>query len=154
MLELYIPSLAELCFKQRMLADGATMSYNHAYGGAVSFPEEAWAAWYDRWIVFTGGKRFYRYLKNEKGEFIGEIAYHYDENTGGHLADVLILAEYRGRGYGGEALDLLCLAAKENGLTELYDTIAADNPAKAMFFKRGFSLISRTDEYVLIRKEL
>ena len=48
--------------------------------GAGQFPlgEDKWRGWYDCWIADPDGKRYYRYLKNEDGQFVGEIAYHYD----------------------------------------------------------------------------
>ena len=154
MITLYKPEYEDLRFRQTMLADAETMSYNHAWGGTVEFPETDWAEWYDRWIVRTEGRRFYRYLKNESGEFVGEAAYHYDPELGCHVADVIVYAKYRGRGYGGQALDLLCLAAKENGLSVLYDNIAADNPATGFFLRRGFTEEYRTDEIIMLNKVL
>lgn len=150
----HTPEYTELWFKQQMLADEATMSYNHAYGGTISFPEEKWQAWYDRWIVHPEGKRYYRYLKNEDGAFIGEMAYHYDEEIDGYIADVIIFAPYRGKGYGSEALELLCAAARENGISELYDDIATDNPAIELFRRHGFVEECRTKDTILLKKTL
>ena len=100
------------------------------------------------------GKRYYRYLKNEDGQFVGEIAYHYDAEMQQEIANVMIYAKYRRRGYGGEALDLLCSAAKSNGVSVLYDDIAIDNPAVSLFLKHGFLEESRTEEIILLKKEL
>ena len=44
---LYTPSLENLWFRQKMMADEETMSYNHAWGGTIPFPKEAWHGWYD-----------------------------------------------------------------------------------------------------------
>lgn len=44
---LYTPSLEDLWFRQKMMADEETMSYNHAWGGTIPFPKEAWHGWYD-----------------------------------------------------------------------------------------------------------
>lgn len=152
MLELYKPALQDLWFKETMLSDAQTMSYNHAYGGIVPFPKENWASWYDRWLMDPHGKRFYRYVK-ENQTFIAEVAYHFDEERQIYLTDVIVYAPYRGKGYGQTALALLCAAAKENGIKELYDDIAADNPSVALFLKCGFREVSRTDECVLVRKD-
>jgi len=70
------------------------------------------------------------------------------------IANVMIYAKYRRRGYGGEALDLLCSAAKSNGVSVLYDDIAIDNPAVSLFLKHGFVEESRTEEIILLKKEL
>ncbi len=154
MITLYTPSLDDLWFRQEMMADPATMSYNRAWGGTIPFPEEKWRCWYDRWIVNHENKRFYRYLKDNSGRFVGEIAYHYDDERDIFLADIIIHAPYRGRGYGGIGLELLCDAAKKNVIDILYDDIAADNPAAGMFLKHGFVEEFRTEEMIMLRKEL
>ena len=37
MIELYKPTIDDLWFRERFLADEATMSYNHAWGGTNPF---------------------------------------------------------------------------------------------------------------------
>ena len=77
---LYTPKPEDLWFRKMFMADEATMSYNHNWGGTIPFPEEQWQDWYDYWIANPEGKRFYKYLQEEStGEFVGEIAYHFDE---------------------------------------------------------------------------
>ena len=118
MIEAYLPRPDELWFRRKMLADEATMAYNRAYGGTVDFPEERWPDWYGRWVAHPEG-RYYRYLRESaSGEFVGEIAYHFDGEK--YLADVIVYAPYRRRGYGAAGLALLCAAAKENGVGVLY----------------------------------
>ena len=150
----YKPSLDDLWFRQTMLADPETMSYNHAWGGTIPFPEQEWKDWYDFWITNHENRRFYRYLKNPADRFVGEIACHCDERRGIFLADVIIYAPCRGIGYGGRGLDLLCDAAKKNGIPALYDDIAVDNPAAALFLKHGFEEEYRTEEIIMLRKIL
>lgn len=154
MLTLYEPTYEDLWFRQTMLADEATMSYNRAWGGTIPWPKEKWAGWYEYWILQHAGKRYYRYLKNKDGQFVGEIAYHYDDDIGHEIANVIIYAPYRRKGYGGEALDLLCSAAKSSGVAVLYDDIAIDNPAIKLFLNHGFTEERRTDEKVYLRKAL
>ena len=115
MLELYTPAIEELWFKAQMMGDEQTMSYNHASGGTIPFPETCWPVWHSRWIINHENKRFYRYIKVNH-EFIGEVAYHLDEERQIYLANVIIHAPHRKKGYGHKALTLLCNAAKENGL--------------------------------------
>ncbi len=153
-MRLHAPACEELRFRQAMLADEATMAYNRAWGGTIDFPKERWAAWYDRWVAHPDGKRFYRYLRKESGEFVGEIAYHLDEERGVCLADVIVYAPFRGRGYGSEGLRLLCDAARERGVDALYDDIAIDNPAVSLFLKNGFVEQYRTDEIIMLKKAL
>ena len=155
MLKLYVPKLEDLWFRQMFMADEETMSYNHHWGGTIPFTEENWAEWYDYWIVNPEEKRFYRYLQEEfSGEFAGEIAYHFDEEENKYIADVIVYAKYRGKGYGEQGLLLLCEAAKESGVTVLHDNIAIDNPAIKLFLKVGFYEEYRTDEIIMLKKEL
>ena len=155
MIKCYQPALEDLGFRESLLADPDTMSYNNAWGGTIPFPREKWESWYQYWIGNPEGKRFYRYLQDEEtGEFVGEIAWHLDEKRNIHICDVIILARYRNRGYGSEGILLLCEAAKRSGIAILYDDIAADNPSWKLFLKNGFEISSRNENVVMVRKEL
>ena len=155
MIKCYQPALEDLGFRESLLADPDTMSYNNAWGGTIPFPREKWESWYQYWIGNPEGKRFYRYLLDEEtGAFVGEIAWHLDEKRNIHICDVIILARYRNRGYGSEGIRLLCEAAKRSGIAILYDDIAADNPSWKLFLKNGFEISSRDDEVVMVRKVL
>ena len=153
MIEMVVPTLEDMWFREKLLADEETMSYNAAWGGTIRFPRERWHDWYDHWIVNHANKRFYRYLKDESG-FVGEVAYHYDPEYDGCVADVIIFSEFRGKGYGSAGLELLCAAAKENGISVLYDDIAIDNTAVKMFLKQGFYEDYRTNEKIVLKKVL
>lgn len=153
-LTVYKPEYRDLWFRRQMLEDEATMAYNRAWGGTIPFPEEKWADWYDFWLVNTEDKHWYRYVTDENGRFIGEIAYHFDAELGAFTVSVIIFAEYRGRGYGGQALELLLAAAKKNGLDCIYDDIAIDNPAADMFIRHGFAEEYRTAEKIYLKKRL
>ena len=154
MLALYEPKIEDLWFRRQMLADEETMSYNRAWGGTISFPEERWRDWHEAWVGRPEGGRYYRYLTAEDGRFVGEIAYHFDEAFQHYTADVIIYAKERNKGYGGQGLALLCDAAKKNGIGVLYDDIAADNPAIGLFLRRGFTEDARTKDQIILRKEL
>ena len=81
MLALHKPARDELWFRQELLADPATMSYNDAWGGAIAYPEDDWDDWYDHWLACDERLRFYRYLFDaENAEFVGEVAYRYSED--------------------------------------------------------------------------
>lgn len=154
-IELYRPAPEELDFRRRLLSDPATMAYNHAWGGTIDFSRERWADWYARWLEGGAGERFYRYLYcRPTGELVGEAAYHFDEEFGEYLCDVLVSARYRGRGFGRQGLALLCAAAKRNGVKRLVDNIAADNSSVELFRRAGFRERLRTDEYIQMEKEL
>ena len=153
MLQLYKPCLDELWFREQLLADPDTMAYNHAWGGTIPFPHDRWHIWYDQWMHADESERFYRYLLHaETSEFVGEAAYRPED--GRPMVSIIISARYRGRGFGTEALRLLCQAAKERGLTVLYDSIAADNPAVHLFLKNGFVIVNQDEEAILVQKRL
>ena len=154
MISLYEPKYDELWFRKMILADEETMSYNNAWGGTISFPKEKWRDWYDYWIINHDNKRYYRYLKDEDNQFIGETAYHFDEGIQGYIANVIIYTPYRRKGYGKQALNLLCDAAKSNGINTLYDDIAIDNPAIKLFLDNGFIEEYKTKEKIILKKEL
>ena len=148
------PGYRDLWFRQMMLADPETMSYNHSWGGTIDFPEEDWKDWHDFWVVYDEGKRFYRYLADGTGAFLGEVAYHFDERRGIYVADVIIYAPYRRKGFGTLALEYLCRSARKNGVKALYDDIAIDNPGISLFLSHGFSEEYRTQEIIMLKKEL
>ena len=151
----YVPRFRDLWFRKLMLEDTETMSYNHAWGGTIRFPKERWKDWYDGWLEDPDETiRYYRYLTDGTGRFLGEIAYHYSERQGCYMASVIVYAPYRGRGFGSAGLDLLCRAAADNGVDVMYDDIAADNPAISMFLKHGFAEEYRTDEIIMLKKTL
>lgn len=152
MLDLYTPKYQDLWFRKLFMSDEATMSYNHNCGGTIDFPESKWQGWYERWIEKAEDKRFYRYLRNENLEFVGEIAYYYDGER--YIADIIICSKYRGRGYGREGLRLLCDEAKKHGIEELYDDIAIDNSAVNLFLQMGFVEEYRTPEIIMVKKRL
>lgn len=153
MINLYIPKYEDLWFRKMFMSDEETMSYNHAWGGTIDFPEDEWADWYDYWIDNTEGERFYRYIQDsDTEEFLGEAAYHFDGNE--YIADIVVFSKHRGKGFGKEGLRLLCEAAQDAGIESLYDDIAIDNPAISMFLKMGFTEEYRTDEIVMLKKTL
>ena len=153
MITFYIPTTEDLWFREKLLGDAETMSYNHAWGGTIDFPPSRWTQWHRKWIDDQNSHYFYRYLCAE-GEFVGEAAYHFEEERGIWLTDVLIYAPFRGRGYGKEALLLLCETAQSSGIRELCDDIALDNLAAGLFLQCGFEEAFRTGTYVLLRKRL
>ena len=154
MIKLYLPNIDDLWFRQKMLSDEETMSFNHAYDGIIDFPKEKWGKWYNRWVINHENKRFYRYVVDEEKNFVGEVAYHLDEERNIYLANVIIYSTYRRKGYGSQALDLLCKEAKSNGIDVLYDDIASDNPAIEMFIQRGFVVEFATNELIMLKKKL
>jgi RimJ/RimL family protein N-acetyltransferase len=153
-ISLYTPKLDELWFRKEFMSDPDTMSYNNAWGGTIPFPKEDWEAWYNNWVVADDDKHFYRYIKNANGEFVGEVAYHIKGERKMCMADVIIESKYRGKGYGKAALLLLCEQARENGVDCIYDNIAIDNSAVKLFQDVGFIEEYKTEEFILLKKQL
>ena len=142
----YRPQLEDLWFRESLMADPETMSYNNAWGGTIPFPREKWEDWFEFWVE-NPNQRFYRYITSGKSRsFVGEAAYHYDEELQIYLADVIISARCRRKGYGKAGLELLCDAARKAKIPELYDNIAIDNPGINLFVQCGFQEEYRTDE--------
>ncbi len=150
----YKPRLEDLWFRQSLLADPDTMSYNNAWGGTIPFPRVKWAEWYSIWVC-NPNKRFYRYITTGKSRsFVGEAAYHFDPNAGLYLADIIISAKNRRQGFGRTGLLMLCDAAKKEKIPELYDNIAIDNPGISLFLQCGFHEEYRTEEILMLKKQL
>ena len=155
MLKVVKPELEDLWFRESMMADIETMSYNDAWGGTIPFPKEDWEEWYTLWVRNSRQERYYRYLKDDANKvFVGEISYHFDKLRNIYLCDVIIKAEFRRQGFGTQGIQLLCEAAKANGVKALYDDIAADNPSIHLFLKNGFSIEFQNDEIVMVKTVL
>ena len=155
MLKVVKPELEDLWFRESMMADIETMSYNDAWGGTIPFPKEDWEEWYTLWVRNSGQERYYRYLKDDVNKvFVGEISYHLDKLRNIYLCDVIIKAEFRRQGFGTQGIQLLCEAAKANGVEALYDNIAADNPSAHLFLENGFSIEFQNDEILMVKRVL
>ena len=155
MLKVVKPELEDLWFRESMMADIETMSYNDAWGGTIPFPKEDWEEWYTLWVRNSGQERYYRYLKDDANKvFVGEISYYLDKLRNIYLCDVIIKAEFRKQGFGTQGIQLLCEAAKANGVEVLYDDIAADNPSAHLFLKNGFSIEFQNDEILMVKTVL
>lgn len=120
--ELYVPTIEELDYRQGIMADPETMSYNKEYDlgfegyhndtGCIDFPESEWQDWYD-YFVGQEPERFYAYIKRkEDGTFIGEVNVHKSSDDHYDMG-IMIEAKYRGQGYSKEALNLLLRHAFE-----------------------------------------
>lgn len=154
-LTLVKPSYEELLFRQKLLSDEKTMSYNAKWGGIIHFDKERWRNWYTHWVDAPSDKAFYRYLySKELNTYVGEVTYHYDQEFNCYLCDILIMDCFRRRGYGQLGLSLLLKAAKDNGISAIHDNIALDNASINLFLKSGFSEKWRNVDFVMLEKRL
>lgn len=113
-LSLHVPSVEELYYRQRILAQPETMSYNQGYElgldnydnetGCIDFSNEYWSEWYSRWIS-NELERFYAYLIDiRSNDYVGEVSFHYDKSSNSHYIGIVIEAKHRGKGYCSEGL--------------------------------------------------
>lgn len=116
-LTLHIPRLDELDYRQRLMQDPHTMSYNKGYDlafagyhrdtGCIDFPPSEWAGWH-AYFVGQEPKRFYAYvMRLEDGAFLGEVNVHQSGDHPWYEMGIVLEAKYRGQGYADEALRLL-----------------------------------------------
>lgn len=153
---LHKPKFQELSFREEYMQDKDTMSYNNKYGGAVGFPKNKWEEWFKRWMLDESGKHFYRYLLDVKNhQFVGDVAYYLDQSQNIYICSVVVLAKFRGKGYGTQGLKLLFQSAKDNGIKYLYDNIDIDNKSSIRLFKQnGFIEVGNDGKCVMLRKEI
>lgn len=133
-------SLAEMPFRQAMLADPATMAYNAPWApptGCLAFPPQQWGAWLARWTGHAP-ERFCAYLIAPHGQLVGEISWH----DYGEEISTVIHAAYRGKGYGLEGLQLLAeLAFRHPQIACLRNCFeAARTPALVTHRQAGFEI--------------
>ena len=149
MIKLYIPKLEELNYRQHLLSDEVTMSYNKGYDlgisyynkatGCLGFTKEYHQEWYSRWINVDN--RFYAYILDDiNHQFVGEVSFRYDALLQGYMVGIIVEGKYRGKGYSSEALRLLCEKAfTEYNAKILYDDIPSGRESAVKLFKKlGF----------------
>ena len=147
-ISLYVPKLEDYWYEEKVESDPLSMSYNAGYDvsyygyhydtGCIDFPKERWEEIYNKRIR---EKRYFAYIKDlELNEFVGYVNYQLVD--GRYECGIVVEAKYRGKGYAKEALKLLCLEAKKNGITELYDNFEIDRDNTLELFKSvGFEVV-------------
>lgn len=114
----HVPETEELWYRQRLLSDPDTMSYNKGLDmdfegydretGCIDFPEERWREWHRCWAQGVP-ERFYAYIMRGN-EFIGEASlrkFPEDGYEDRYSMGIVIESIYRGNGYAAQALELL-----------------------------------------------
>lgn len=122
-LYLHVPAIGELGYRQKLMQDPDTMSYNKGYDlnfdgynratGCIAFPKHKWLDWYN-YFIGQEPHRFYAYIVRESdSEFIGEVNLHMNSNARWHDMGIVLDAKHRGKGYAVTALKLLLQYAFE-----------------------------------------
>lgn len=136
-LNLHVPLFEELDYRQSLLSQSDTMSYNKGYElemenynnetGCIDFRSEYWDEWYYRWIN-KGPDKFYAYLKDEiEGAFVGEVSFRYESSNNAHCIGIVIENKHRGKGYCKKGLTLLSEKAfVDLGVDKLRNDIPVD----------------------------
>lgn len=121
---LHIPIYEELWYREKIMQDSDTMSYNRGYQlnmegydtetGCIAFSKKAWRDWYD-YFIGQEPERFYAYIaRREDGVFIGEVNLHRNPDALWYDMGIVLEAAFRGKGYAKQALRLLLQYAFEN----------------------------------------
>lgn len=141
-LKLHIPEYNELWYRQKIMHDPDTMSYNKGYDmdfdgydketGCIDFPERKWADWYD-YFVGNEPECFYAYIVNDsEGDFVGEVNVHKSRDNNWYEMGIVLEAKYRGKGYADKALWLLLQHTFEDMNAEAVHNDFEDNRVAAL----------------------
>jgi len=162
---LHMPGVREMDYRQKLLAQPETMSYNagldlEAEGydpatGCIDFPMSDWRYWRDVWL-WREPDRFSAYIRDEDtGAFVGEACYYYDMESDAHGVGVIIEHTYRGRGYGTAALRLLVAqASRHPEVTTLFVDLPADREsAVRMYLTAGFREVRAENGVLRLARE-
>lgn len=157
-IKLRIPKIEELEYRQRLLNDEKTMSYNIGYGynentGCIKFNKELWKDWYSRWVNNMPEKYYAYIIKVDENIPIGEVALRYVNEKQAYCTNIIIEAKYRGKKFSEQALKLLLnVAFNELKAEKVFDDFLESRvSAERVFKKLGFKRIS--DNIVELTKE-
>ena len=160
-LVLRVPCKEELTYRQKILADPPTMTYNKAMKdcdgdynpktGCIDFHEGLWDEWYERWVDKVPD-RFYAYLYDKTlRRHVGEVALRSVENPRSYMCSIVVEDKYRGFGYGRAGLKLLVNHAFEFlDAEELIDHLPAGRKAAhKLFTTSGFIIKEVKGEFLV-----
>ena len=164
-LTLHVPELWELDFRQTLLSDPATMSYNAGYDlgfpgyhndtGCIDFPREDWESWHARWVG-AEPERFYAYLQDPAaGGFIGEVSLHETDGPGVYEMGIVLHSSHRGKGYSRECLRLLLdHAFNELGAGEVTNCFERTREAALkIHLAAGFQITKEENNLIYLSKK-
>ena len=151
---LVIPTVADLWFRQKCMADPNTMSYNAGYDvsfdgyhydtGCIDFPEEKWEFWLADKL--NDKNSFYAYIQDdETGHFVGYLNYHKSKDNKYYMG-IVVYYKFQGQGYMRPAMLKLIEHAKENKVPCLCDTVPTNRErALKVFYDLGFVVTQKLE---------
>ena len=158
-LHLKVPIQEELSYRQRILADPETMSYNMGFDikdssydkstGCIDFEQSKWGEWYSYWVD-NKPQAYYAYIvRNEDCCCMGEVNIHKSQNENLYEMGIVMEEQFRGKGYSKEALALLLqVAFEEYGAKAIHNNFSTDNDAAyKTHLAVGFKYIGKKDSY-------
>jgi RimJ/RimL family protein N-acetyltransferase len=146
--ELVVPKIEDLAFRQKCLEDSATMAYNAGYDvpisgyhfdtGCIDFPSHAWADWYNR--KMTDQNFYFAFIKDVSlSKLVGFVNFSQDSLAHKASMGIVVHSKFRGQGYMRPAMQKLFEAAKARGVECLTDDVPASrSDALKVFFDIGF----------------
>jgi hypothetical protein len=164
---LHIPIYEELSYRQNLLSQPETMSYNANYDiiyegyhkdtGCIDFPKSKWRKWFSYWID-NKPQCFYAYIvRKTDDKFIGEVNFRYNKEKDWYEMGIVIESTYRGKGYSQEALrKLLVIAFINYNAKAVYNSFEKEREfAYKLHLNAGFKLYNEKDnikELILSRE--
>ena len=145
---LYVPTLDDYWYEQKLLSDLETMYYNAGYEsnvegydyntGCITFEPDKWKEKYES---RKNAQHFIAYIK-DADKWVGLVSYHYDLERKIYTCGVLIDANERDRDYAKKGLSLLIDVAKKDGVQTLYSCFEdGRGNISAVFESVGFEVI-------------
>lgn len=163
----HIPEFEELTYRQKIMSQPDTMSYNKGYNvsyegyhkdtGCIDFPRNKWMDWYSD-KVNKKPKYFYAYIvKKDDNSFMGEVNLYLDDNNKWYNMGIVLESKYRGLGYSLEALKkLMQVAFNDYNALAVHNNFELTRQSAISIHKAvGFNIINEVDGIVdlLITRE-
>ncbi|CEP83799.1 GNAT family N-acetyltransferase [Paraclostridium sordellii] len=153
-LYLHVPTFDELDYRQKILGQEDTMSYNKGYNllienynnetGCIDFSKKYWEKWYAKWIL-EAKDRYYAYIvESNTGDFVGEVCFYYEEEEKLYRIGIVIESVHRGKGYCSNGLIKLAdVAFNDFNIKRLRNVIPLDREYAIKGHKKaGFKEVS------------
>lgn len=158
----YIPKIEELTYREKIMSQSDTMSYNKGYDisfdgyhkntGCIDFPKSKWKNWYS-YMVNNKPQCFYAYItRKEDNTFIGEVNLHWNPEKNWYDMGIVMEAKYRGKGYSIEALNkLIEVAFDEYNAQSVHNSFENTRQAAITIHQKvGFNIVNENNGIVAL----